>query len=179
MKKYKSKFKAKEYYLLNIYPQKMLAITGGILWRSYLGLLLGVILQYIFWFWHKGSVFEYLFLYWGWSIPWGTYWSKFVNSEVGEKHIEAIRDSRRKYEEDKKIPRIYIFRDGNSYLSHQAGNVVLELVMASGRLWGPFFLAAWFSPFRGLQGLWHKMQEYIEVTRTMQKRMREINRGNF
>ncbi len=179
MKKYQSKFKAKKYYLLNIYPQKMLAITGGILWRSYLGLLLGVILQYIFWFWHKGSVFEYLFLYWGWSIPWGAYWSKFVKPEVEEKHIEVIKVSQEKHKEDKKIPRIYIFRDSNSYLSYQAGNVLLDVIMASKPLWGPFLLAARFSPYRGPQGLWHKLQEYIEVTRTMQKKMQEINRGSF
>lgn len=42
MKKYKLKFKAKEYYLLNIYPQKILVITEGNLWRSYSSLLLGV-----------------------------------------------------------------------------------------------------------------------------------------
>lgn len=179
MKKYKSKFQAKEYYLLNIYPQKMLAITGGILWRSYLGLLLGVILQYIFWFWHKGSIFEYLFLYWGWSVPWGAYWAKFVETEVEEKHIEAIHDAQKKHEEEKKIPHTYVFYDNKSYVTHQAGNAMLELVVASARLWGPFFLCAWFSPYRGPQGLWHKIREYLEVTRTMQKKMREIDSGNF
>ena len=179
MKKYQTKFQAKEYYLLNKYPQQLFAVTGGILWRSYLGFILGIILQYIFWFWHKDSIFKYIFLYWGWSIPWGAYWAKFVKPEVEEEHKDTIKRAQQKHKEDKNKPRTYIFFDKKSYFYHQLGDAMMDLIMATSRLWGTYFLSSWFAPYRAPQAVLHKIREYGKVTKKMKERLIEIDKGNF